>query len=198
MNPQPSETDKQIARFVASVFEGERKIVRHRSDQLDDHIDVVQFPPSAVTSGMKVCSTLGLSALPTGIEVEGVPLGIELYCAMKPEAPLLGDIVATCAFHVMGGYAQPRPNALVRHGIACVEGADDLTVRHALLVDPFWGELRTQYYPTRVVTWLFVFPITDPELKMIERVGCEAFLDEMERRKFDCFDLQRDSMQANL
>lgn len=198
MNTQPSETDKQIARFVASVFDGERRFFRHWSDELNANIDVIQFPPSAVTSGMKVCSTLGLSVLPTGIEVEGVPLGVELYSAMKPDAPLLDDIVATCAFHVMGGYAHARPNALVRHGIACVDGTDDLTVRHALLVDPFWGELRTQHYPTRVVTWLFVFPITDPELKMIERVGCEAFLDEMERQKFDCFDLQRDSIHADL
>ncbi|MCR9218420.1 MAG: suppressor of fused domain protein [bacterium] len=198
MNSRPSETDRQIARFVASVFDGERKVIRHQSEPPGRHIDVVQFPPSAVTSGMKVCSTLGLSALPVGIEVEGVPLGVELYCAMKPDAPMLGDVVATCAFHIMDGYAHARPNALVRHAIECMDDTTDLNVRHALLVDPFWGELRTQYYPTRVVTWLFVFPITDPELKMIERVGCEAFLDEMERQKFDCFDLRRDSIQADL
>ena len=186
-----SETDKGVARYFASRFQGTRKVTRHVSDQVEGHVDVVTISLDNADGRLEVCSTLGLSNHETGLFVGDQPLGVELYSAAYPETVELRDLMATVSFQLFGGFNSVRPKAVLPSALSSAESWCDSVLPHAILSDPFFGGVTAQEYPDRTVAWLYVLPITDQELALIGEIGVEAVLEKMEAQQIDCLDFLR-------
>lgn len=187
-----STDNKAIARYVAKAFGGSPAVREYLHDDLPLKIDILSVkdqPDISLTS----FGTLGLSDTAFKWGNGEFPTRIELCAAAASSFEHFPNIISSAAFNVMRTQTVCHPGSVMPNYVA--EYYTDTVLPHLYFTSPFpWeDELKSMDLPSKKVSWLLCFPISDAEHTFLKSHGEEKFEDMLETAGADIFDLNRHS-----
>lgn len=188
-----STENRKIANIVLEVFGGEPVVWSYTDENDRSKIDILSCkdrPYDFVTS----YSTIGLSDYSIGLQVEQIPLGIEIVGACGSEFEQFPNIISTCALNIINSHFKCFPGAIFKSVVEMY--FPSFTTKHILFVPPFgWDkEFQTLEFSTKKVAWLLAVPISDPEYSYAVKNGSEELEALFEEKQIDIYDLNRVSV----
>jgi hypothetical protein len=186
-----TETNRAVARMLASAFGGTPSVARHRAEAGPSHVDILTCR-EAPRPGLSAYATVTLANHPLYRDGAEFPGRCEILGLGA--APNFANALAACAFQVIDGRWFLAPG-IVFPGILAGRGLSD-TLRHVLFVPPFPFENRLQTIaaPDVNVAFLLAVPISDAEYEFAQASGGDALEDLFAERGTDLFDLARSSV----
>lgn len=163
---------------------------RHWDEAEKSQIDILEAQDTPVPK-VTTWATIGLSDAPTGLVVDGVPLGVEFLFASNSVNSRAPNILSTCAFNVINSKMKSEPGVIYPRVIDMYYKSID--VSHILLSNPYLWSIETQKFETKVVAWLLAVPITEGEYAIAESRGVDQLTRALEARRVDIFNLRRKS-----
>jgi antitoxin YqcF len=185
-----STENKALHRYLSTLF-GSAQMHRYWDEAEKSRIDILEaqdIPIPKVTTW----ATIGLSDAPTGLVMDGVPLGVELLFSSNSVNSRAPNILSTCAFNIINSKMKSEPGAIYPRVIEMYYKNIDL--KHILLSNPYLWNIETQKFETKIVAWLLVVPITDGEYDIAERHSVDQLTRALEARRVDIFNLRRKSV----
>jgi antitoxin YqcF len=181
MKHTPTESNKEWANLMRSKTGGEISIKSYYDQSETTSIDIF----SSLTSGGKVCATIGL--MDTGHEPP-----IEIIMDSTFEDILLENIISTAAFYVMKDKWKIRFGTTFETLVA--EYHPNLHVKHLLFIPQYqWGpELSKVKLKMGNIYPVLAIGITDSELQFIKTNSLEQLENIWERDNIDVLNWQRD------
>ncbi len=165
------------------------------------------FAPNSPQKGLLTCCTLGLINYDIGFKNGEKDIRIELVGASmvksEEKADIMARILSTAAYGIMErnlkcGLGTVFPQILTGY-------LPNQDMKHLLFISPptFWKEpFGTIELEDFTLTWLYAVPISDDELKYLEKKGAEkpidglkALLQLLSENKINMFDLDRKSVE---
>lgn len=177
---------------IEKAFGGEASITARGDQGAPGHfLATVDESPER---GMRSISTIALSDFEISKQVQGLPLRVELVAAAPTRlSEALEDMVSHISFNIILDSYPCYPEAIYHDVVA--HYLPESPLRHIIMLDPFlWPELDTLRFSDRIVTWLMVAPISDPELQFYAKSGFDALVDLMEKHQVDVTDYLRPSI----
>jgi len=184
--------NKQIARYIASVFGGTPHVDEYANDSETLFVGILSCrdrPGEGVTS----YSTIKLSDHPMMQGGEEFPVRIELAGICENRVTSFPNLLASAAFHIMQSEGVYRPGTVIPDFVR--ESHMSSTLPHLYLTAPFlWEETLTVLdCGTKRVTWLLAMPISEAEYAYLQEHGDHAFEHLLEEQQVDVFDPERRS-----
>ncbi|MGK9237006.1 suppressor of fused domain protein [Inquilinus limosus] len=185
-----STENKALHRYLSTLL-GSAQVRRYWDEAEKSRIDLLEaqdVPAPKVTTW----ATIGLSDTPTGLAVNGVPLGVELLFASNSVNSRAPNILATCAFNVINSNMESTPGVIYPKVIEMYYKNTD--VKHILLNNPYLWDIETRKFDSKIVAWLLAVPISDAEHAIAESKGVDHLTKALEARHVDIFNLRRKSI----
>lgn len=185
-----STENKALHRYLSTLL-GSAQMHRYWDEAEKSRIDILEardVPVPKVTTW----ATIGLSDAPTGLVVDGVPLGVEFLFASNAANSRAPNILSTCAFNVINSKMRSEPGVIYPRVIEMYY--KNIDVNHILLSNPYLWGVETQKFETKIVAWLLAVPITDGEYSIAERRGTDQLTRALQARNVDIFNLRRNSI----
>ncbi len=162
-------------------------------EKKENYIDILVCKDSPCKS---VCSysTIALSDFSIGKKVNGVKLGVEIIGACEEKFAQFPNVISTCAFNIIIEKASCFPGAIYPNVVEMY--LPQSTMKHILFVPPFgWNnEFETLVYSSKIVAWLLIVPISDPEYHYAMDNGSDMLISLFAEKQIDIFDLNRISI----
>lgn len=189
---QPSEENRDLARYIIGVFGGRPGVREYFDDQKLVTIDMLTCT-DAGQRGVNAYSTLALSDV-EAFNSDGtkLPFGVELIAACEADATQFVNVISTCAFNIIKDQMPIYPDAVYPNAIKMYEGLSS-TLSHVLIVDPFlWDRsFDTRQLKTKKVGFLQVVGIAESEYAFLRKQGADALLDLFVDKEIDVYDINR-------
>jgi hypothetical protein len=191
---KPSDENKKIAKHAAAAFGGAPSVSEYLHDTEPLAIPILSCE-SSPCEGVTAYSTVGLSDFPM-LDGGGAdfPVRLEIAGACATQAAQFANVVSTAAFIIMRTRKPYHPGAVMRGVVQ--EYFPATTVPHLYFTTPFlWEDSpKTLDCGTKKASWLLVVPISDAEMRFLEKHGDNALEDLFEKEQIDVFDLDRSSV----
>lgn len=187
-----SNDNKVIARYVAKAFGGTPSVREYLHDNLPLRIDILSTKDQPDTN-LTSFGTLGLSDTPLKWGDGEFPTRIELCAAAASSFDQFPNIISSASFNVMRTQVVCHPGTVMPNYVA--EYYPNTSLPHLYFTSPFpWeDELKSMDLPSKKISWLLCFPISDAESTFLKSHGEEKFEDMLEAEGADIFDLNRHS-----
>jgi hypothetical protein len=185
-----STENKALHRYLSMLL-GSGQVHRHWDKAEKSSIDILQagdVPAPKVTTW----ATIGLSDVPTGLAVNGVPLGVEFLFASNAVNSRAPNILATCALNVINSGMKSEPGTIYPRVIEMYY--KNIDVNNILLSNPYLWNIETQKFDSKIVAWLLAVPISDAEYAIAESRGVDYLTKALEARNVDICNLRRKSI----
>ena len=186
-----SEENKTLARYLREIIGGKPSVGRYWDKPERSSVDIFRADDRPDT-GVVSYATLGLSDTSLELDVEGVPLRVELVMAAAAEHEAAPHILATAAFNIINDGMAIEPGTIFCDVVGMY--LDDSDMKHLLFLPPFLWPLETQRLPRKTVAWLLAVPISNAERAYADEKGTDALEDVFEKEQIDIYDLSRASV----
>jgi antitoxin YqcF len=188
-----SESNRQIAKYVASVFGGTPSVTRYWDDARKSSIPLL-CAEDAPQSGTRSYSTVGLSDYPLLRNGKDTGIRVELVSACGTNHPHLDNALATAAFCILNSKWFCVPGVVFPDVLAMYSSTK--AMQHMLFVAPFLWEGGPQGLEVgkQHVAWLQGVPISHQERRFAEEHGAEELKKRFLQEQIDVFDLARKSV----
>lgn len=185
--------NREIYRYVVSVFGGNPTVHQFLDDDKRSRIDIVTCEDSPI-EGVSSYSTLGLSGHPLFLEGKEFPARTELVGACGARYDSFPQALATAAFCVINSRWFCHPYAVFPDVLAMY--GESQTMKHVFFTYPFlWDDrLAPLALAVREVHWLQAIPISDGEYSFAKEFGGEKLNDLFIERQIDIYDIHRSSV----
>jgi antitoxin YqcF len=185
--------NKAIYQVVSNIFGVASKVWSYADEHNNSSIDILICPDSPyelVTS----YSTIGLSDYSINLQVDDIPLGIEIIGACESMFDQYPNILATCGFNIINSNFRCAPGIIFSNVIKMY--LTDSPMQHILFIPPFgWDkEFETLHFQTKKVAWLLAVPISEAERQYANVNGPEALEKLFEEKQINIYDLFRKSV----
>ncbi|CCP15418.1 suppressor of fused domain protein [Stenotrophomonas maltophilia] len=194
-----TEQHRAVAMHAMKIMGGDTrpKVQAFHDDNHERSIDILTTSNSP-DAGLKSISTIGLSDFALrrsdGRELE---TRVELCACAEEDALHWDNVVASTAFAIMRDRAAVGPGSVIP-GIL-EDYFPSTGMPHVYLVPPFlWNDghfLEFQFSSVKI-NWLQCIAIHESERCLIERIGCDAFDDLLQRHEVDVLDMDRVAVPA--
>lgn len=188
---ESAESKAQLAAYLRAVIGGEPRVFRYWDEGRQSHIDImsaVDRPEHGVTTFV----TLGLSDYSIGLNLDHVPLRLEILFTAASLFDHSGEILSTCAFNIINSHFKCKPWTIFKDVVHMYRSQSPM--RHIMFVDPFLWDIESQEFPNKYVAWLHAIPISEDERAFSNRMGAEALIRLFETHQIDVFDMDRPSI----
>src|SRR5689334_9707003 len=136
---KPSEENRELAKYTASVFGGKCRVHKYEHDHLAMYMPVL-FSPDRPSVGNTAYSTVGLSDYPILREGKEFPARLELVGACDSDESVFANILVAAAFYIIRSHWFCFPGAVLQHGVD--EYYPSRTMRHLYFTAPsLWDGL---------------------------------------------------------
>ena len=178
------------------------KVLAFADDTNENSIDIY-IGEDRPDIGLNTYSTIGLSKFPVDLVCsDGREIRVEYIGMCNSDFSEFPNIVASCAFNII------KDNYICKPGMVAIDAiadyCDELEMKHIYYTIPiFWEKLQGIEYENIIINWLYMVPISDKELDMVEKVkeleyieefGDEKFEELLEEKNVDVFDIYRKSI----
>jgi hypothetical protein len=145
------------------------------------------------SEGVSVFSTVGLYNYYGGtLSGNNKELNPEIMFVSSSELNYSPGILSTLAFMIIRGELDVEPGMIYENLTS--EDYPDSDMKHALLAYPYSWEMGYVELPKTVVPWLQVVPISDAELKCLQKSGYDKLRQLFEDNDIEEFNLYRKSV----
>lgn len=184
--------NKALAKYVAAAFKNAPSVREYLHDDLPLKVDLLSAIDVEDTK-LIAYSTIGLSDTSLKWGDGEFPTRIELCALADSSSLLLPNVIASAAFNIMRTGFVCRPGSVMQGYVA--EYYPNSSLRHLYFTSPFlWEEqLKALTLPTKKVSWLLCFPISDAENDFLSENGEDEFESLLESTGIDIYDLDRPS-----
>lgn len=184
--------NKKIAQHALEFIGGTPEIFSYHN--ADETISVDIMTCADENFSITTLSTIGLSNVDIGKEIDGKPLRVELLMLGDSHEEIFENILASVAFQI-------KENQYCDFGLV-IENVikpyvSDTTVNHILLMQPvFWEKYSPCVLDGNIVAWLLAIPISEDERNYIAQNGVDKFDVFLEKSNVDLIDLRRNSVDG--
>lgn len=185
-----STENRALHRYLSTLL-GSGRVHRYWDEAEESSIDILEIKDVPVPK-VNTWATIGLSDVPTGLAVNGIPLGVEFLfssMAVNSRAP---NVIATCAFNVINSKMKSEPGVIYPRVIEMYY--KNIDVNHVLLGNRYLWDIKTQEFNTKIAAWLLLVPISDAEHDIAGSKGVDHLERKLEARSVDIFNLRRKSI----
>ncbi len=184
--------NKKIAQYAWEFIGGTSEIFSYHNDDKTVSVDVMTCADENFS--ITTMSTIGLSNVDIGKEIEGKPLRVELLMLGNAHEETFENILASVAFRI-------KENQYCDFGLIIenvIESYDgDATVNHVLLMQPvFWEKYSPFELDGNIIAWLLAIPVSEDERNYIEKNGIDKFDELLGRSHVDLIDLRRGNVDS--
>lgn len=184
--------NKKIAQHAWKFIGGTPEVFSYNND--DETISVDIMTCADENFSITTLSTIGLSSVDIGKEIDGKPLRVELLMLGDAHEEIFANILATVAFRIKE--TQYCDFGLIIENVI-EQYVSDAAVNHVLLMQPlFWEKYSPCELDGNIVAWLLVVPISEDERNYIEKNGVDKFDELLEKSQVDLIDLRRASVDS--
>lgn len=185
-----STENKALHRYLSTLL-GSGKVHAYWDKAEESSVDILEVNDVPAPK-VNTWATIGLSDAPTGLTVNGVPLGVEFLFSSMAVNSRAANIIATCAFNVINSKMKSELGVIYPRVVEMYY--KNINVNHVLLGNPYLWDIKTQEFDTKVVAWLLLVPISDAESDIAESKGVDHLERKLETRSVDIFNLGRRSI----
>ena len=168
--------NKKIAQHALEFIGGTPKIFSYHNADKTISVDIMTCADENFS--VTTLSTIGLSNVDIGKEIDGKPLRVELLMLGDSHKEIFENILASVAFQI-------KENQYCDFGLIIENVIDsyvnDTTVNHIVL-------------DGNIITWLLAIPISEDERNYIDQNGIDKFDAFLEKSNVDLIDLRRNSV----
>ncbi len=182
-NAPISSENKQIARYVATVFGGSPRVEEYINNSDTLSIGILSCRDRPV-EGVVSYSTIKLSDHPMNWKDSEFPTRLELAGMCLSTAGFFPNVLASAAFTIMQNDAVYHPGTVIPNLIA--QHYPESKLPHLYLTEPFiWHDLKTLDCGTKTVSWLLAMPMSETEYVYLKQHGEHALERLLEKEKAD-------------
>ena len=182
--------NKKIAQHAWKFIGGTPEVFSYNNDDETISVDIMTCADESFS--ITTLSTIGLSSVDIGKEIDGKPLRVELLMLGAAHEEIFANILASVAFQIKETH-YCNFGLIIENVIEQYVG--DAAVNHVLLMQPvFWEKYSPCELDGNIIVWLLVIPISEDERKYIEKNGVDKFDELLERAQVDLIDLHRASI----
>lgn len=182
--------NKKIAKHALGFIGGTPEVFSYHND--DETISVDIMTCADENFSVTTLSTIGISNVDIGKEIDDKPLRVELLMLGDAHEEIFENILASVAFKIKE--TQYCDFGLIIENV--IEPyVSDTTVKHILLMQPvFWEKYSPCVLDGNIVAWLLAIPISDDERNYIDQNGIDKFDAFLEKSNIDLIDLHRNNV----
>lgn len=182
--------NKKIAQHAWEFIGGTPEVFSYYNDEETVSVDIMTCMDENFS--VTTLSTIGLSNVDIGKEIDGKSLRVELLMLGDAHKEIFANILAAVAFRV-------KENQYCDFGLIIENVIEpyvsDTTVNHILLMQPvFWEKYSFLVLDENIVAWLLAIPISEDERSYIDQNGIDKFDKLLEHSNVDFIDLNRSSI----
>lgn len=186
-----SQENKALANYLRSRLSPHVTVQRFHDSRNVNSIDVLSAP-NTPKAGVEAYATVNFSDHSIDAMVDGVPLRVELLMAAYPRFGDAVKMLCSCAFNRINAGLVIGPDLIYANVVKTYMPKSPMT--SVMLVAPFSWTMETQHFPSKVVAWLQLLPISDAETQFAANNSPDELQDLLERSGIDAFDLNRRSV----
>ena len=181
---------KVIYLYLEKVIGGKIEIIRYAGGN-HSTMDVISAKDKPF-DGVTTYATVGLSNYSIGLKLDNKrALRTEFIGACATEYDWFGNMVSSCAFHIIDDHFACKPGIIYPNMIYMYNY--NLTMKHVMFETPFmWDKLESLDDGENTVVWLMLVPISDSELQYAQEYGIEALEALLEEKEADICDINRE------
>jgi hypothetical protein len=190
-----SHSNRLIYRWVKEALGAKPLIARYHDDDEAHRVDVASLADGR-WPGYSIYSTIGLAESPLFHRSgDPFPLRVEIMGGCQTDCGWFPNALATCAFFVMKDHWLPRPGVVFETLVEMYDASSML--KHFYFTEPWDWEIlhEVRQLPDRTFTWLWTFPISDGESRLVSEEGGEAFEVLLRRENVNVYDVRRSPLR---
>ena len=184
---------KEIFKLIHNEVKLAPKVVSFRDETNQYSVDMY-IGENRPDIGLSTYSTIGLSEHTIDLfDRTGREIRVEFIGMCGSDFAEFPNIIASCAFNIIKDRYSCMP------GMVNINAIDDyydgLEMRHIYYTYPsYWENLQGVIIGGHIVNWLFTVPISDNELKYLEKNGMDKFEKLLEENNTEVYDIFRRSI----
>lgn len=182
-----------IAKTAREVFGGKPNILTYADENNRSKIDILSCQDQPCQSVVSY-STIGLSDHSIGLEVEGIPLGVEIVGACGDEFEEFSNIISTCAFNIINSHFKCYPDAIYK---CVVEMYYPMySMKHILFIPPFgWNkEFETLEFLKKESSLVISCSYLGSRIQVCSAQSVDLLITFFEEKQINIYNLNRDTV----